>query len=439
MDPIKLIAIAIFLVIYALLISDKLHRTIVALWGAFLFAGLPILTKEGVKLGLLTQGDLLHYENWEALGLIFGMFTLVAALRESGFFRWLGLTIVKWADFDILKVFLLFSLTAAVLSAFMDSITVMLFMATLTVEVCGMLKVNPLPFLILEICSANIGGAATMVGDPPNIIIGTSFHFSFMDFVLNTGPIALVAFAVNLGFFYLWYRKMFSDRKRIAQEAKDKHLNIDPASAITDARLMKIGMVIFGIVILLLAVHHLLGVSVAFVGILGASLILLLGGDKMPEVLERIDWHTLIFFACLFIMVGGLEKVGVLNDVAQWIAQVSGGRPLIAVMAVLWMSAILSAFVDNVPFAAAMVPIVKGLAASTGIPLATLSWALALGTDIGGNGTPIGASANVVGISIAEKRTGKKISWAEYCKVAAPAAVVSILVCSLLVYLRYLR
>jgi len=141
----------------------------------------------------------------------------------------------------------------------------------------------------------------------------------------------------------------------------------------------------------------------------------------------------------LFIMVGGLEKVGVLNDVAQWIAQVSGGRPLIAVMAVLWMSAILSAFIDNVPFAAAMVPIVKGLAASTGIPLATLSWALALGTDIGGNGTPIGASANVVGISVTEKRTGKKISWGEYCKVAAPAAVVSVMVCSLLVYLRYLR
>jgi len=439
MDPIKLIAIVIFAVVYALLITDKLHRTIVALWGAFLFAGLPIITKEGVKLGLLTQGDLLHYENWEALGLIFGMFTLVAALRESGFFRWLGLTIVKWADFDLLKVFLLFAATAAVLSAFMDSITVLLFMATLTVEVCGMLKVHPLPFLFLEICSANIGGAATMVGDPPNIIIGTSFHFSFMDFVFNTGPIALVAFAVNLGFFYLWYRKMFSDRKRIAQEAKDKHLNIDPASAITDLRLMKIGVAIFGVVILLLTVHHLLGLSVAFVGVMGASLILLLGGDKMPEVLERIDWHTLIFFACLFIMVGGLEKVGVLNDVAQWIAQVSGGRPLIAVMAVLWMSAILSAFIDNVPFAAAMVPIVKGLAASTGIPLATLSWALALGTDIGGNGTPIGASANVVGISVTEKRTGKKISWGEYCKVAAPAAVVSVMVCSLLVYLRYLR
>lgn len=436
---IKILAIVIFLVIYALLISNKLHRTIVALWGALLFAGLPILTPEGLKLGFLTQRDLLHYENWEALGLIFGMFTLVAALRESGFFRWLGLSLVKWAKFDLLKVFILFAVVAAVLSAFMDSITVLLFMATLTIEVCGLLKINPLPLLFLEICSANIGGSATMVGDPPNIIIGTSFHFSFLDFVFNTGPIALAAFAVNLFFFYLWYRKIFKDRKRIAEAATQKHLAIDPASAITDHKLMIVGTIIFGIVIFLLTIHHFLGLSVAFVGILGASLILLLGGEKMPEVLERIDWHTLIFFACLFIMVGGLEKVGVLSDIAHWIAAVSKGNSFLAVMAILWLSAVLSAFVDNVPFAAAMVPIVKGLSASTGIPLATMSWALALGTDIGGNGTPIGASANVVGISVMEKRTGKKISWGEYCKVAAPASFVSTLVCAILIYLRYLR
>lgn len=436
---IKILAIVIFLLIYALLISDKLHRTIVALWGALLFAGLPVLSAEGLKLGILSSGDLLHYENWEALGLIFGMFTLVAALRESGFFRWLGLSLVKWANFDLLKIFIFFAAAAAVLSAFMDSITVLLFMATLTIEVCGLLKVNYLPLLFLEICSANIGGSATMVGDPPNIIIGTSFHFSFLDFVFNTGPIALAAFAVNLFFFYLWYRKLFENRKEIAAEAMARHLTIDPASAITDLRLMRIGVTIFGLVILLLTFHHLMGLSVAFVGIVSASLILLLGGEKMPEVLERIDWHTLIFFACLFIMVGGLEKVGVLSDVAHWIASVSAGNTIIAVMAILWISAILSAFVDNVPFSAAMVPIVKGLAASTGISLATLSWVLALGTDIGGNGTPIGASANMVGISVAEKRTGKRISWVEYCKVAVPAALISTLVCSILVYLRYLR
>jgi len=436
---IQLIAIIIFVFIYFLLILDKIHRTIVALWGALLFASLPIFTAQGVKFGLLTQGDLLHYENWEALGLIFGMFTLVAALRESGFFRWLGLSLVKWANFDVLKIFVLFALGAAVLSAFMDSITVLLFLATLTVEICALLKINPLPLLFLEICSANIGGSATMVGDPPNIIIGTSFHFSFLDFVWNTGPIALAAFAVNLAFFCLWYWGVFRSRKEIKERAISKHLMLDPASAITDLKLMRIGVAVFTLVITLLVFHHFLGLSVAFVGILGASLVLLLGGEKMPEVLERIDWHTLIFFACLFIMVGGLEKVGVLSSIAHQIEVLSGGKPLVATIAILWLSAILSAFIDNVPFAAAMVPILKSLSLSSGIPLSTLSWALALGTDIGGNGTPIGASANVVGISVTEKRTGKKISWGEYCKVAVPATLLSVLICTVLIYLRYLR
>lgn len=438
MEAVKVLAIVIFLAIYVLLITDKLHRTIIAIWGALLFAAIPVFTSHGLQMGLLTQQDLLKYENWEALGLIFGMFTLVAALRESGFFRWLGLSLVKWAKFDLLKIFLLFAAAAAILSAFMDSITVLLFMATLIVEVCGLLKVSPLPLLFLAISSANIGGAATMVGDPPNIIIGTSFHFSFLDFVFNTGPIALAAFLVNLLFFYLWYHKMFRGRAKIAETAIKKHLTVDPASAITDTKLMLIGVAIFALVIGLLTMHHFIGLSVAFIGILGASLVLLLGGNKMPEVLEKIDWHTLIFFACLFIMVGGLEKVGVLSDIAAQIVVFSGGNPTVVIIAIIWLSAILSAFIDNVPFAAAMVPIVKGLSATTGIPLTNLSWALALGTDIGGNGTPIGASANVVGISVAEKRTGQKITWAEYCKVAVPATLLSILTCTVLVYLRYL-
>lgn len=435
---VKIFAVILFVLIYALMISGKVHRTIIAIWGAVLFVGFPIITREGIKLGLLTRTDLLRYENWEALGLIFGMFTLVAALRESGFFRWFGLTILKATKFDPLLVFVLFAVISAVLAAFMDSITVLLFMATLTIEVCGLLKINPLPLLILEITSANIGGSATMVGDPPNIIIGTSYHYAFIDFVRNTGPIAIIVFVANLIFFYFWYRKMFERRREIAKEAFAKGQHIDPATAITDVKLMRIGLVIFAIVVGLLATHHLLNLSVAFIGILGASLVLLLGGSKMPEIIERIDWHTLIFFACLFIMVGGLEKTGVLADIANGIGRFSGGNPVLTVISIIWVSAIFSAFVDNVPFAAAMVPIVKNLSHITHIPLTTMAWALALGTDIGGNATPIGASANIVGISVTEKRTGKKISWRSYCKVAFPATLFSILLISILVYLRYL-
>jgi Na+/H+ antiporter NhaD/arsenite permease-like protein len=435
----KIIASVIFVLIYALLASDKIHRTIVALWGALLFTAIPILTDKGFHLGLLTQTDLLHYENWEALGLIFGLFTLVAALRESGFFRWLGLAILKYAKFDPLYVFLLFSLAAAVLSAFMDSVTVLMFLAVLTIETCGVLKLNPLPFIITEITSANIGGTSTMIGNPPNIIIGTSMHLSFLEFMFNVGPIVLVCFFLNLGLFYIFYKKVFQNREQARAEIYEKNKDIDPGSAITDPRLFVIGSVIFLLVIVFLALHSVLGVSVAFVGILGASLVLLLGGEKMPQVIERIDWHTLIFFACLFIMVGGLEKTGVLADIAKWVGTVSGGNLVTAALIILWFSAVASAIVDNVPFAAAMVPVVKDLAIATHLPMPVLIWAMVLGVNIGGNGTPIGASANVVGVSIIEKRTGKKVSWGEYCRTAVPATLACTLACSVLLFLRYLR
>lgn len=435
---VKIIAILIFILIYVLIVSEKVHRTILALWGAILFTAIPVLTPEGIQFGLLTQTDLLKYENWEALGLIFGTFALVAALRESGFFRWLGLTVLKFTNYDPVYVFFLFGATSAVLAAFMNSITVLMFMAALTIEVCGLLKITPFPYLLMSICSANIGGSATMVGDPPNIIIGTSCHFAFIDFVINTGPIAIAVFLVNSAFFYLFYRKIFGERKEIAARALVEAGKIDPRSAIIDVRLMRISVAVFGLVVLLLTLHHVFNLSVAFIGILGASLILLLGGEKMPEIIERIDWHTLLFFACLFIMVGGLEKTGVLTDIAQGIKWISGENPFIMVMLVLWTGAVFSAFVDNVPFAAAMVPIVKSLSAISQVPLATMAWALALGTDIGGNATPIGASANIVGMSVYEKRTGAKARWREYCRVAVPATIISILVSSLLIYLRYL-
>jgi len=433
---IKYIAVIIFLIIYAIIMTERVHRTIIALWGAVLFTAIPLITPQGIQLGLLTPNDLVKYVNWEALGLIFGLFTLVAALRDSGFFRWLGLTILKATKFDPFNIFILFSLTAAFLAAFMDSITVLMFMSVLTLETCGVLKINPVPFIIAEITSANIGGSATMVGDPPNIIIGTSLHFSFMDFVSNVSLISITAFIVNCLFLGFIFRKMFANRREIAALALSENQKIEPSTAITDLRLMIISSVIFALAIAFLVFHHILGLSVALIGVTAASFVLLLGGDKMPEVLERIDWHTLIFFTCLFIMVGGLEKTGALEDMAHVIGRLSGGNVTIAVMIILWMSAVLSAIIDNVPFAAAMVPIVRNLSTSSSLPLGMLAWALALGTDIGGNATPIGASANIVGISAYEKRSGKKISWSEYCRAAIPATILSVSVCSILLYLK---
>ncbi|KAF0135094.1 MAG: Citrate transporter [Candidatus Saganbacteria bacterium] len=435
---VQIVAAVLFLLVYILLATDKIHRTIVALWGALLFATIPVFTNQGIQYGLLSKSDLLRYENWEALGLIFGLFTIVAALRESGFFRWLGLAILKAAKFDPLRVFILFSCTAAILSAFMDSVTVLMFLTVLTIEACGILQVNPLPFIITEILCANIGGTSTIIGNPPNIIIGTGLHLSFADFIFNVFPFVLVVLAINLVLSYLFFKKIFINRKKIASETFEKNKDIKPESAITDPRLMKISSIIFGLVVVALMFHSVFGISLAFIGILGASLVLLLGGKKMPEVIERIDWHTLIFFACLFIMVGGLEKTGVLQEVSKWIGIISGGNIVIASFIILWFSAIASAVIDNVPFAAAMVPIVSDLAHTFAMPLPILTWAMVLGVNIGGNGTPIGASANVVGLSIYEKRTGKKVTWAEYCKTAIPLTLISVIACTILFFFRYL-
>jgi Na+/H+ antiporter NhaD/arsenite permease-like protein len=436
MNP-KVLALVVFVGIYALIASEKIERTIVAIWGVLLFLILPVATQGGVRMGLLNYEELVRYVNWEALGLIFGMFTLVSILRESGFFRYLGLSVLKRTKFNIYWIFILFALTSALLSAFMDSITVLLFMSTLTLETCALLKVNPVPFIFLEIASANIGGSATMVGDPPNIIIGTGCNFSFMDFLVNTGPVAGIALAVNLLFFFLWYRKFLREK---STELKDFHKvnSIDPASAIINKKLMRNTLVFFCLSIGLLTVHHSLHLSVAFVGILGASIALLFGGKPVEEVIEKIDWKTLIFFTCLFVMVGGLEKSGVLADFANALGSMSKGHPIFTVFAILWASAFLSSVIDNVPFAALMVPVIKNLSFLYGFPLEVLAWSLALGTDIGGNGTPIGASANVVGLSVA-KKSGVKITWGQYCKVSMPAMMISVATCMLVLYLRYLR
>jgi len=411
-----------------MIISGKVHRTIAVILGSVLMIGL----------GILEEQDALRYIHWEALGLIFGMFVLIAALSKSGFFRWIGLHALHATKFDAFKIFLFFSLLSAFFAAFMDSITVLIFMASLTIEVCIILRIPSIPFLIAEITSANIGGSATMVGDPPNIIIGTAFNYSFADFVVNTGPIAIVVFLVNLLFFYLWHKRIFVRREEDLEEIYREHKDLEPFSAIQDLRLMRTSLVIFVFTVTLLILHQLLDLFVAFVGILGASLVLIFGGREMPELVEKIDWHTILFLAGLFIMVGGLEKTGVLSDVARGILSTSSGNAILLVSIILWTSAIFSAFLDNIPFAAAMIPVIREISQASSPSLQTLSWTLALGTDVGGNATPIGASANVVGLAVAEKHA-VHISWKDYCKVAFPAMLVCMAVINLLLFLLYLR
>jgi Na+/H+ antiporter NhaD/arsenite permease-like protein len=407
------------------------NRTVVAILGAVL-----------AFIFVLGPDKLLQYENWETIIFIFGMMVIIETMSLSGFFRWLGLHSAQWVKLDPLKLFILFPLLAGFLSAFVDSITVMLFMSTLTLEVATITGMNPLPLIISEICAANIGGASTMVGDPPNVILGTYFQLSFVDFAKNTGLIAWVGWVINTAFFIWFFRKeifpararLLEDPKRLEQQAS----SLDPKRAIQDKRLFAVGLVSISYVVIALVTHSITHLSVATIAITGALLALLLGGKHMGKVIQKIDYPTIVFFAGLFLIVGAMEHVGLLTVVATKVRELSAGNFFVALSIILWVSAFGSSIIDNVPFAATMAPILRHLSGMPGFSLLPLVWSAALGTDIGGNGTPIGASANVVAIANYERMTDKKVSWAYYCRGAYPAMMLVVLVCNVLLYLFYI-
>jgi len=424
------IALGIFVLSYGLIISEKVNRTIASIFGAIL-----------AFIFVLGPKEILHYENWETILFIFGMMTVIETMNESGFFRWLGLHSARAVKLDPLKLFILFPFIAAFLSAFVDSITVMLFMSTLTIEVAAIIGMNPLPLILAEICAANIGGASTMVGDPPNVILGTYFQLSFLDFVKNTGVIAWVGFFVNTLFFIVFYKgQIFPARKRLLENSDwvQKQIeSIDPKGAIQDRRLFWVGLISIFYVVIVLVTHHLTHLSVAMCALTGALIALLTGGPKMGKVLEKIDYPTITFFAGLFIIVGAMEHAGLRKIAAATVNKLSGGNFIIALSIILWVSAFGSSIVDNVPFAATMAPILKHMSETFGFSLLPLVWSTALGTDIGGNGTPIGASANVVAVATYERMTDEKIGWGQYCKACYPAMMVVVIVCNILLYLFY--
>ena len=374
--------------------------------------------------------------NWATIIFIAGMMVMVEGMARVGFFRWLCMRLAKAVHYKVLPIFVTFMIMSAVLAMFIDSITVILFLATVTIELSQLLKFNPLPMILSEIFCANLGGSATMCGDPPNIIIGTSFGYSFMDFLTNTGVMAGICLIFIVLFFFFAYRKELK-----CSEVVDTSTFPSPASAITDKAGFAISSVIFFIAVVLLVTHSMTELSVATIGVIATiltviSISIAFGFKDVINVIKRVDYKTLLFFVGLFVVVSGLEETGCLEVVANFIGKVSGGKVIIMIAIILWMSAILSAFVDNIPFAATMVPVIQAMAASTGVPLETLAWTLALGTDIGGSATPIGASANVVGTSLVAK-AGHPVSWGKYCKYNAPATIIVMTICMLCLFAKY--
>lgn len=370
--------------------------------------------------------------NWATIIFILGMMIMVEGMARVGFFRWLCMRLAKLVHYKVLPIFVTFMIMSGVLAMFIDSITVILFLSTVTIELSQLLKFNPLPMILSEIFCANLGGSATMCGDPPNIIIGTSFGYSFADFIMNTGAIAGICMIFTVLFFFFAYKK---DLK--GDESIDVSTFPTPESAITDKKGFILSSFIFGCAVILLVTHAMTGLTVATIGVFISILTLISAPKHIPEIIKKVDYKTILFFLGLFIVVGGLEQTGILEIVAGFIGKISGGNVYLMIAIIIWVSAIASAFIDNIPFAATMIPVIQSLAASTGVSLTTMTWALSMGTDIGGSATPIGASANVVGTSVAGK-AGYPVGWGTYCAKAVPATIIVMIISTVFIFVRYL-
>lgn len=425
-------AIIIFTLVYLTIVSEKFSRHWVALAGGALL----------VLLGVLSPQEAFSYINWETLGLLLGMFVLVTMLHEAGFFTWLSMAIVRKVNYQPVYLFVVLILLAAFLAMFMDSITVMLFLSALTLQLCRLVKIDPVPLVIAEVCAANTGGAATLVGDPPNVILGTTLGFNFADFATHTGPISAVAALLLILIVYLSNRKELREAHQ-ALDAKTigeiEALRHEPMRA----HLTRVGVTCFGLAVILLVFHlpltELTGlpINAATAALVPAGIALMfIQPAERREILLKLDGKSLLFFAGLFIVIGGLEKVKIFETLADSLAQASKANPSGLVMALHWIPGLASGIVDNVPLALAMSYVLKDLAQVPGMPaLALMVWSLALGIDMGGNLTPIGASANVVAYSFMERNHGP-VGWRRWMLVAAPPTVLTMILASLLVVLK---
>jgi Na+/H+ antiporter NhaD/arsenite permease-like protein len=423
-----IVAVTVFVVAYLLIATEWVSKTITALAGAGVILALGVATSEDAFYSAETGID------WDVIFLLLGMMIIVGVLRRTGVFEFVAIWAAKRAKGSPLRVMILLVLITAVASAMLDNVTTVLLIAPVTLLVCDRLGVSPIPYLIAEVLASNIGGTATLIGDPPNIIIASKSGLSFNDFLINLAPIAALALAVFVAMLPLLFRGSFSvDPERVADV-----MALEEREAIKDRRLLIICGIVLAAVFAGFIGHAALHIEPSVVALLGAGLLVLLSRSKPRDFMPSVEWETLLFFIGLFIMIGALVKTGVIGALAEAAARATGGDALVATMLILFVSAILSGIIDNIPYVAAMSPIVLQLTEGIADPVQAdaLWWSLAIGADFGGNLTAIGASANVVILGIA-KRSGYPITFWEFTKTGAIVTVVTILLAAPYLWLRY--
>lgn len=432
-DPLWVSSI-LFVATYAVIVSEKINRAIVALLGGGLM----------VTLGVLNQETAISGIDFNTLGLLTGMMVIVAITKHSGVFQYVAIWSAKKVRASPWGILLMLSLVTALFSALLDNVTTVLLIVPVTLLISHELKLSPYPFLFAEIFASNIGGTATLIGDPPNIMIGSAVHLSFNDFLFNLAPVIPLILGITLSIIYLiWGRSL-----QATAEARDRIMHFREREAITDVALLKQSLAVLALVIMGFVLAHPLQLEPATIAMFGAALLLLLSNlrtsaedqsEKVHRTFGEVEWITIFFFIGLFIAVKGIEEAGVLRILADQVINFTGADITITAMAILWVSAIASSIVDNIPFVATMIPLIKSMAPTFGGAdnLLPLWWSLALGACLGGNGSLVGASANLIVAGFAE-RAGHRIRFLVFMLVAFPMMLLSVVIASFYVYFRYL-
>ena len=421
MDVSQIVAVAVFVVGMITIMTEKLHRSLAAITGAMIVLALHVMPFDAA----------MEHIDFNTLGVLLGMMLFVSVVKLSGVFEFLAIKCARLAKGDPWKIMLLFVLLTAVLSAFLDNVTTVLLIGPMTLTVCKLLDVNPIPFFMTEILASNIGGTATLIGDPPNIMIGSAAGYSFFDFILYDAPAVAIILVAILGVFYSLYgRKMNVD-----DEHKARIMELDEHAQIKNRRLLKQSVVMTALVVVGFMAHGALGLESCIIALGAAGIIMLISGESIEEALSNVEWTTLSFFAGLFVIVGALAETGVIGMLANGLIDATGGNVFITMLVLLIGSAVISSFLDNIPFVATMIPILLAME-STGMDVTPLWWAVSLGACLGGNGTLIGASANVV-LSDISKKHGYEITFAKFFKTGFPIMLLTILIAGVYLVVRF--
>lgn len=419
-----LIALIIFITTLVFVSLEKINRTVIALSGALLFILLKILTQREAFLSI----------DFNTIGLLTGMMIMVSIIKRTGLFQYLAIKISKLAHGNIFYLLFFLSIITGILSSILDNVTTIILIVPITLAICENLEISPIPLVLSEIFASNIGGTATLIGDPPNIIIGSAAHLSFMDFIINLAPFALILLILLPFFVRLFYKKEMSQNIKDAWEKVEK---FDEKKAIEDPVLLKKSLLVFLLTISVFIFHRNLGLEAATVALAGATLLLLVSNIDPADTLLEVEWSTLFFFMGLFIVVAGVEKIGLFQWLSNKIINLTKENLTLTTLAILWVSGISTSVINNISYTISMVPVIQNIGEATSFNLNPLWWALSLGACLGGNGTFIAAAANLVGVNVL-KRQGVIITFKDFFRIGFPIMLISMLLSSVYLYLRYL-